>query len=86
MRLQVLPRLAEVAPVALQRYGAHLAGLDEAREQVLAEVAEPAVAVRGTVGLRGERGPELVERGDQRVGAVDEDLGRDRAGLAGATA
>ncbi len=76
MALEIGARLAEVAPVPVDRYGAHGPGLDQPGQEVLAEVAEPAVvAGLGVVELRAQGG----ERLEEGVGAVDEDLGGDRA-------
>ena len=55
--------------------------LDEAGEQVVAEVVEPGVTLVAAVGAASSRCKRL-QRLDQDVGAVDEDLGGDRGGLA----
>jgi hypothetical protein len=52
---------AEVTPVAVKAVLAHLAGVDQARQQLVSEVLQPIVA-----GLLGE----LVERVQQRVGGA----------------
>ena len=58
VRREVLVRLAEVLPVALHRVREHLAAVDEAREQVLAVVTEPGVALAG---VRAQLAVQLLE-------------------------
>ena len=67
MPLQVGVRLAEVAPVAVDRHGVHVAALDQPREEMLAEVTEAAVvAVLGPVQLGAQLLPERVSSGSVR--------------------
>ena len=66
-------RLAQVAPVAGQRVHDGVAALDQPGQEVVPEVAEPAVALRGA---GRPLAVQLLEDLDQHLRVVDEDLRR----------
>ena len=80
VRVEVVVRLAQVAPVALQPVRVDLPPVDEPRQQQVAEVTEARCPRRRRRPLRvvGLLVVELLEDLDQHVGLVDEHLRRHR--------